>query len=706
MALTIPDQAEAPTSVIQSRLFQSTIDALVAGYERTGVVSGCAVSAQGSPDMTVAVASGTVEVAGVQVAVSSGNLTIGAADITNPRIDLITADSSGTKAVVAGTAAASPLEPALPASKALLAVVLVPAAVTTIVTNYITDRRVVLNDGHVRLTTNQTVAGQKTFTDLLRITKTYTDVPSGLTRLALSTITARGTQTVSDRRTAIGGLVIDDAGVVGDKSVTNAVDNGGGLIRLTVTGHTITDGDGVAVWGVGGVTNANGVWVADVIDANTIDLLASTFAGAYTSGGSITNRPMMTAVSAVVAPAVARGGITGAGINGDDVNGVVVFNLGTAKATEAVYVGDNSAISGYQWLSQFTANAESQVGFLVGNTGDVDEAFALAGAIKASGYGIDLYSGASTVATWGAGAQAIRLPNARGIVARNAAASADLPLVTLDASNYLVLGATTPVKVATSDGHVAIGTDPSTQPLLIKSDSSTAFRATRDSNSVTFEMDAYAAVGVPSFTGRRSMGTEAAKTQVTVNEDLARFGGAGYHSGSAFSVARGYMAVRATESWTSTANGSKIVFLTTAATTTTTTLRFTIDENGLTFADALNIVFNATTGTKIGTGATQKLAFWNATPIVQPAAYTQTFATADRTHAARTATTLTDNTAGTPTTTLEALGGAVYATDVAAIRNNFADLAAAVNAIIVDLADTASVVNSLVDDHQAVGLCA
>lgn len=40
--------------------------------------------------------------------------------------------------------------------------------------------------------------------------------------------------------------------------------------------------------------------------------------------------------------------------------------------------------------------------------------------------------------------------------------------------------------------------------------------------------------------------------------------------------------------------------------------------SGATFADATNIVLNATTGTKIGTATTQKLGFYNATPIVQP----------------------------------------------------------------------------------------
>lgn len=36
--------------------------------------------------------------------------------------------------------------------------------------------------------------------------------------------------------------------------------------------------------------------------------------------------------------------------------------------------------------------------------------------------------------------------------------------------------------------------------------------------------------------------------------------------------------------------------------------------------DAKNIAFNATTGTKIGTATTQKIGFWNATPVVQQAA--------------------------------------------------------------------------------------
>lgn len=43
-------------------------------------------------------------------------------------------------------------------------------------------------------------------------------------------------------------------------------------------------------------------------------------------------------------------------------------------------------------------------------------------------------------------------------------------------------------------------------------------------------------------------------------------------------------------------------------------------SQNLTMADAKHITFNATTGSKIGIATTQKLGFWNATPVVQPTA--------------------------------------------------------------------------------------
>jgi hypothetical protein len=40
-------------------------------------------------------------------------------------------------------------------------------------------------------------------------------------------------------------------------------------------------------------------------------------------------------------------------------------------------------------------------------------------------------------------------------------------------------------------------------------------------------------------------------------------------------------------------------------------------KGNVTVTDAKNIAFATTTGTKIGTATTQKLSFWNATPVSQ-----------------------------------------------------------------------------------------
>ena len=52
----------------------------------------------------------------------------------------------------------------------------------------------------------------------------------------------------------------------------------------------------------------------------------------------------------------------------------------------------------------------------------------------------------------------------------------------------------------------------------------------------------------------------------------------------------------------------------------TLTTQISVDANAITFGDAVDVVLNTSTGTKIGTATTQKLAFFNATPVVQQSA--------------------------------------------------------------------------------------
>ena len=145
MAFTIPNQSDAGTSS-QSEVDAVDFGILVAAYNGTGVVTGGAVTAQGTPDMTVAVAAGTVLINGLHYTISAGNGTISTADSSNPRFDLITINTSGAIVVTAGTAASNPVFPAIPADDAVLAAVHVPAGDTAIATAQIVDKRVIVKN--------------------------------------------------------------------------------------------------------------------------------------------------------------------------------------------------------------------------------------------------------------------------------------------------------------------------------------------------------------------------------------------------------------------------------------------------------------------------------------------------------------------------------------------------------------------------------
>jgi len=95
------------------------------------------------------------------------------------------------------------------------------------------------------------------------------------------------------------------------------------------------------------------------------------------------------------------------------------------------------------------------------------------------------------------------------------------------------------------------------------------------------------------------------------------------------------------------------------------------------------------------------LGFYSVAPVARPAAYTQTYATATRTHAAATSATLTDSSGGTANTTVAAVSGSG---DDATINDNFADLVAQVNALRVDLLNAKQVLNQVIDDDQLQGL--
>jgi hypothetical protein len=81
----------------------------------------------------------------------------------------------------------------------------------------------------------------------------------------------------------------------------------------------------------------------------------------------------------------------------------------------------------------------------------------------------------------------------------------------------------------------------------------------------------------------------------------------------------------AVNTWTISSDGASgagnLAIRGTMAVTGASTLTGLLTANGgITLGDAQNIAFNTTTGTKIGTATTQKIGFWNATPVVQQSA--------------------------------------------------------------------------------------
>lgn len=131
-----------------------------------------------------------------------------------------------------------------------------------------------------------------------------------------------------------------------------------------------------------------------------------------------------------------------------------------------------------------------------------------------------------------------------------------------------------------------------------------------------------------------------------------------------------------------------------------------------TLTDGANIVLGTATGSQIATGATQKLAFYGATPVVQRGAYTQTNSTAARTVANATSTAVT-KTSVAPVTTgsgLTAFGysqsqaDAISLAVAALVTTDIPAIIADNTALRADVATLRGVVNSLIDDSQALGI--
>lgn len=142
-----------------------------------------------------------------------------------------------------------------------------------------------------------------------------------------------------------------------------------------------------------------------------------------------------------------------------------------------------------------------------------------------------------------------------------------------------------------------------------------------------------------------------------------------------------------------------------AATQTLTnkTLTSPVLATGVTINDGVNIDLGTSSGTKFGTATGQKIGFFNSTPATKRGAYTQTYSTADKTHANFTSADLTGITSSTTGSTLAEPSVAYVQAE---IQQNFRRIQDQFVALRADVADAKQLINSVIDDLQVFGFVA
>lgn len=178
-------------------------------------------------------------------------------------------------------------------------------------------------------------------------------------------------------------------------------------------------------------------------------------------------------------------------------------------------------------------------------------------------------TGTLSVGTTPATAGTVRLPNTGTVQARNAANSADIALLQLTSGNIVQVGASTATGVTVPAPYLALGATPAT--------TNGALRMTN--NTAIYWRDAANAL-------------DRASIQVDSSNVMTMSAGGGTGAQLDFRV-----------------GGSQYIIMNNTA--------GTVKFNTTVDVTATNILTGTTNGTQIGTGTTQKLGFWNATPVVQ-----------------------------------------------------------------------------------------
>jgi hypothetical protein len=223
MSFTIPNAAQSiedPTGKFpQAEPDKVDFDILISAFDGVGVLDGCDVTAQGSPDMSVAVADGNTTYS----VVSAANVSVTAANATYPRFDLVVVDGADNLSMVDGPAQDSPVFSPVPGGSIALAAVYVAAGTSAITTAMIVDKRVVLP---VPLTVFTSVtdglvpaSGGSGGTTYLADDGSFT-VPPGIPGDLTGPITSTGVATVVASQTGNGSTFVMDTDPVFATDIT------------------------------------------------------------------------------------------------------------------------------------------------------------------------------------------------------------------------------------------------------------------------------------------------------------------------------------------------------------------------------------------------------------------------------------------------------------------------------------------------------
>ena len=273
----------------------------------TGTIgtSSMQVTAQGSPNMTVNIASGWAGIlsstsnAGVYIAYNDATVvaTITTADATNPRIDRVVATvndayySGSTNtvvyAVVAGTPAASPSAPATPNNSISLATIAVAANTTTITSGNITDTRVAatsnLTSGYLPLSGGTltggltAVAGNTTIAPIKLQTGAAFNSPLLPGTIEYDGNAAYLTPSSAATSTTNGGRALFDSThryqLTADSTITATAGAPAFGVRLTTAANTTYEFEAVMAWSVSCSTGAGSLSLgtAGTATVTTID---------------------------------------------------------------------------------------------------------------------------------------------------------------------------------------------------------------------------------------------------------------------------------------------------------------------------------------------------------------------------------------------------------------------------------------------------